>query len=150
MKEHNGPVNTAVILGNAEELWQKLEKFRVQYAEEKTLTKTFWQRAYEIMEARHWNSAIFCEKTQLNDKIYSRAKNNHDSLPDIRTVIAICAGLDLSISLTHELLALASHTLSYSFEHQAYCFAITEYRGRTIHKRNEFLEALGLQPLGSK
>ena len=150
MNEYNGSINTAIILGNVEELRQKLIEFEAQYASHKAVTKTFWQRAFEIMEAKHWNSAIFCMKTQLNDKIYSRAKTNHNSLPDIRTVIAICAGLDLNISLTNELLALAAHTLSNTIEHQAYAYIITRFYGKTIHERNNFLSALNIKPLGSK
>jgi hypothetical protein len=138
------------VLSNAEELQQKRSEFEAQYAQHKALTKTFWQRAYEIMEAKHWNNAIFCERTLLNEITYSRAKNNYDSLPDIRTVIAICAGLDLDMPMTLELLALAGHTLSNTREHQAFGFLITGYKGKGIYDRNQFLESLDLQPLGSK
>ena len=150
MPSYGGYENTSVVLGDAEELRGKLEKFRAQYAKHKALTKTFWQRAYEIMEANHWNSAIFRERTQLNEKTYRRAKSNYHSIPDIRTVIAICAGLDLDIFLTNELLGLAGHTLNNSLEHQAYGFVITGFHGKTIHERNEFLWALNIMPLGSK
>ena len=142
--------DSTAILDSMDALRQKRNKFETQYAEHKAFTKTFWQRAFEIMETMHWNSAIFCKKTQLNEKVYSRTKNNHDSIPDTRTVIAICVGLDLDIFLTNKLLALAGHTLSNSIEHQAYGFIITEYKGRTIYERNDFLVALGLRPLGSK
>ena len=74
--------------------------FEAQYAAHKALTKTFWQRVFEIMEMKHWNSTIFRERTQLNEKTYRRAKSNFDSIPDIRTVIAICAGLDLDMLTT--------------------------------------------------
>ncbi|MDR1538127.1 MAG: hypothetical protein LBU32_09065 [Clostridiales bacterium] len=138
------------VVGNAEELQKKREEFEAQYTQHKALTKTFWQRAYEIMEMKHWNSSVFCERTQLNEITYSRAKNNNESLPDVRTVIAMCAGLDLDMPLTTELLSLAGHTLSNSREHQALGFVITGFKGKGIYERNAFLESLDLQPLGSK
>jgi len=138
------------VVDTAEDLRKKREEFEAQYEIHKAITKTFWQRAYEIMEAKHWNSSIFADKTLLNEIAYSRAKNNYDSIPDIRTVMAICAGLDLDIALTNELLSLAGHTLSNSREHQAYGFIITGYKGKSINERNEFLQTLELPPLGTK
>jgi hypothetical protein len=140
----------AVAASGVVDLQKKHAKFEAQYAGHIALTKTFWQRAFEIMEAKHWNSAVFCEKTLLDEKIYSRAKTNHNSNPDTRTIIAICVGLDLDISLTAELLFLAGHALCNSLEHQAYIFIITEYQGQTIHERNAFLKTFNLEPLGSK
>ena len=133
-----------------EELQRSCEEFEAQYAVHKSLTKTFWQRAYEVMEAMHWNSTIFCNRTLLSEKTYSRLKNNTGADIDIRTVMAICVGLDLDISMTNKLLAYAGYVLNSSREHQAYIFIITRYRGKSIHERNKFLETLRLQPLGSR
>jgi hypothetical protein len=138
------------IVGNAEELKRKRAEFESQYETHSELTQTFWQRAYEIMQTKKWNSAIFCDKTQLNEVVYSRAKNNHESLPDIRTCITICAGLDLDIELTNRLLALAGHALSNSVEHQAYGFIITSFAGKNLDERNAFLKLIGVTTLGSK
>lgn len=138
------------VIDTAQELARKVAEFESQYTTHKIFTKTFWQRAQEIMAAKHWNSSVFSERTLLNEMTFSRVKNNFDSLPDVRTVMAICAGLDLDIGLTNELLSLAGHTLSNSREHQAYRFIITGYSGRSIHERNEFLESVDIAPLGSK
>ena len=142
--------DSTAILDSMDALRQKRNKFETQYAEHKAFTKTFWQRAFEIMETMHWNSAVFCELTLLNEMTYSRAKTDSDTIPDVRTVMAICAGLDLDISLTIDMLALAGHVFTNSREDQAYVFIITSYKGTTIHERNEFLISLDLQPLGSK
>ena len=49
--------NISVVI-NAEELRQKHEEFEAQYATYRTLTKTFWQRAYEIMVVSRVLSAL--------------------------------------------------------------------------------------------
>jgi hypothetical protein len=138
------------IVGNAEELQRKRAEFEAQYETHSELTPSFWKRAYEIMQVKKWNTSIFCEKTQLNEMVYSRAKNNNESLPDIRTCMAICAGLDLDMGMTTQLLALAGHTLSSTREHQAYGFIITAFKGKDINERNDFLESMNITALGSK
>ena len=102
------------------------------------------------MEMKKWNTTIFCNATGLNEMVYSRAKNNDKSRPDVRTVISICAGLDLDIGMTNQLLGLAGHTLSNSREDQAYSFVITGYKGRSLNDRNEFLRSINVPELGSK
>ena len=140
----------ASVVAHASDLQAKRAEFEAQFEESRLLNKSFWQVAYELMEKKKWNTAIFCQATGLNEMVYSRAKNNEDSLPDVRTVISICAGLDLDIIMTNQLLALAGHTLTNSHEHRAYSFAITGYQGRSIHDRNEFLRSVNVPELGSK
>ena len=149
LPQYDSDKNTAVVL-RAEELSKLREDFEARYADHKEMTQTFWERAYSIMQKKKWNTAIFCEKTQLNEMTYSRAKNNFNSNPDVRTVISICAGLDLDLPLTTELLGLAGHTLSNTREHQAYGYVISVMKGRTIHERNQFLESVQVPLLGSK
>ena len=140
----------ASVVAHASDLQAKRAEFEAQLEESKLLAKSFWQVAYELMEKKKWNASIFCDKTGLNQMVYSRAKNNEDSLPDVRTVISICAGLDLDIIVTNQLLALAGHTLTNSHEHRAYSFAITGYHGRSLQDRNEFLRSVNVDELGSK
>jgi hypothetical protein len=134
----------------AKDLASKVAEFNAQYETHKEESLTFWEQAYQMMKKRKWNSSIFCDRTLLNEMTYSRCKTNYDSIPDIRTVMAIAVGLDLDIGLTTHLLALAGHALSNSREHQAYSYIITGYKGRSIHDRNEFLISQELTPLGSK
>lgn len=138
------------VIQHAEELRQKQVEFEAQYADHLAVTETFWQAAFNIMRKRKWNTRIYCEKTGLNEMTYSRAKNNADSLPDFLTVISICAGLDLDIGVTTNLLGLAGHTFSGSRDHQAYSFVITNYRGRSLAEKNEFLDSINVTRLGSK
>jgi hypothetical protein len=147
---HFDASKNASVVAIAADLQEKRKEFEAQYAEHQQLTPTFWQRAYEIMQAKKWNTTIFCNRTGLNEVVFSRAKNNHNSLPDVRTVISICSGLDLDIGLTNELLSLAGHSLSNSREHQAYAFVITGYKGRSLDEKNEFLRSIDVHELGSK
>ena len=140
----------ASVVAHAAELQAKRAEFEKQYAEHQEYTSTFWEKAYELMNKKGWDVPTFCMETGLNEIVYSRAKNNHNSLPDVRTVISICAGLDLDISMTTELLRLAGHTLTNSREHQAYSFIITGYKGKSIYERNEFLAEINVPLLGSK
>ena len=147
---HYDASRNASIVAHASDLQAKRAEFESQYAQHKLFTKTFWQAAFELMEMKKWNTTIFCDATGLNEMVYSRAKNNDKSRPDVRTVISICAGLDLDIGMTNQLLGLAGHTLSNSREDQAYCFVITGYRGRSLNDRNEFLRSVNVPELGSK
>jgi len=135
----------------SEELRKKRKEFDAKFSLQKSLSKTCWQRIYEIMQAKHIYVSAFTGKTHLHENYYYHAKNNYASMPDIRTIIAICAGLDLDIGLAYELLALAGHSLSpTSTEHQAYSFIITGLSGETMDTRNTFLQSYGIPELGTK
>jgi hypothetical protein len=135
----------------SEELRKKRKEFDAKFSLQKSLSKTCWQRIYEILQAKHIYVSAFTERTHLHENYYYHAKNNHASMPDVRTIIAICGGFDLDIGLTNELLALAGHTLSpTSTEHQAYSFIITGLSGETIDTRNTFLQSFDIPELGTK
>ena len=70
--------------------------------------------------------------------------------PEVRTVVAICVGLDLDIVQTMEMLRSAGHILLNTREHWAYKFIITCCEGMEIEERNAILIALGIRPLGSR
>ena len=70
--------------------------------------------------------------------------------PEVRTVVAICAGLDLDITETMEMLRSAGYILLNTREHWAYKFIITCCEGMAIEERNAILIALGVRPLGSR
>ena len=70
--------------------------------------------------------------------------------PEVRTVVAICAGLDLDIVQTMEMLRSAGHILLNTREHWAYKFIMTCCEGMEIEERNAILIALGVRPLGSR
>ena len=70
--------------------------------------------------------------------------------PEVRTVVAICVGLDLDITQTVEMLRSAGHILLNTREHWAYKFIMTCCEGMEIEERNAILIALGVRPLGSR
>ena len=70
--------------------------------------------------------------------------------PEVRTVIAICAGLNLDIVETTELLRSAGHILLNTREHWAYKYIIVCGEGMLLDERNSILIALGVPPLGSR
>lgn len=70
--------------------------------------------------------------------------------PKVRTVVAICAGLNLDIVETIELLRSAGHILLNTREHWAYKYIIVCGEGMLLDERNSILIALGVAPLGSR
>jgi hypothetical protein len=76
---------------------------------------------------------------------------NYHSVPSLRTLIAICAAMDLSVSDTFSLLASAGYILSDAVEeHRAYLYILRDMPGVPLGVRNDFLVLVGVEPLGSK
>ena len=125
-----------------------IEQFEIQAAHQKTC----WQRIYEIVTGKGTKSAgMFKLKTDLSDRVYNRAKNNYNSMPDIKTIVTIAAAYDLDLSTTEELLKLAGHSFStVSKEHDCYRFIIMFMYGRSMNEKNSLLADEGFDPLGTK
>lgn len=70
--------------------------------------------------------------------------------PEVRTVVAICIGLNLDIEQTTDMLRSAGHILLNTREHWAYKFLITCCEELDIEKSNAVLISLGIRPLGSR
>lgn len=70
--------------------------------------------------------------------------------PEVRTVIAICVGLNLDTVQTMELLRSAGHILLNTREHWAYKYIIACCDKMALEQRNAILIALGVPPLGSR
>lgn len=70
--------------------------------------------------------------------------------PKVRTVVAICAELNLDIVETIELLRSAGHILLNTREHWAYKYIIVCGEGMLLDERNSILIVLGVAPLGSR
>ena len=85
------------------------------------------------------------KRTKLK-KILDGEFNN----PEVRTVIAICAGLNLDIVETTELLRSAGHIMLNTREHWAYKYIIVCGEGMLLDERNSILIALGVPPVGSR
>ena len=110
---------------------------------------TAWQMVAALIEQKGWEKYKFCDKTLLDEYVFDRAKSNHKSLPGLRILMAFSAGADLDIDTTEELLGSIGVRLDNTKEGRAYDYIIRKMPGYSIHERNEFLELLGIAPLGS-
>lgn len=138
------------VIDNAEALSRKQAEFADKFSEYQKNFQTFGEKATAIMKRKHWNSTIFKERTLLDDMAYSRIINSNDSLPSLRTVMAVCIGLGLDIQLATSLLASAGYSLGTSREHQLYHFLLTAFEGKSIDECNVFLESMDVKPLGTQ
>ena len=107
------------------------------------------QRMMAFMDFRNWNPLRFHLNTNLDMNTYSKLKNNHMKRPDMRTFIAICAGLRLPYHIIEDLLRSARMTFSYSKEDQAYRYVVLIMHGASIDECNTFLREQGVPLLGS-
>lgn len=127
-------------------------EFKAQAQERDLIRVTFTDRAQQIMSAKGVDSNDFQALTLLSRNMFSLFKKR-DYQPSFRTIIAFCAGMDLDIHTTSDLLSKAGYTFGSSDEHSAYMTAISNFRGKSILVRNEFLRKLsikGVEPLGEK
>ena len=112
---------------------------------------TFWQKLWQYIRLRNMNSAVFAEKTLLDESYFRHAeKNDGKALPEVRTVVAMCIGLGLDLPQSQELLRLAGRALNDSREHIAYGYVLSMLRGQSIHECNTFLAEIGIRTLGAK
>ena len=92
----------------------------------------------------HKYGAEVFEITGISDKVYRTMRSGGAGYrPSYKTVVALCAGLDLDVSLAESLLQKCGRSFSNSDEHIAFRLILTAYRGYGITKRNDCLEALG-------
>ena len=109
----------------------------------KDQTVTFFQRIKELLDDEEINQAKFTDLTELSKTTYHRLIRE-ESMPSFHTILSICAGLDFDIDVTAELLQKAALSFDGSVEHKAYAAAITNFTGKPIEVRNEFLRNLNI------
>ena len=131
-----------------QEWLSEVRTFEYQYLYDQTC----WKMIGAALKERHTNPEEFQEKTLLLERYYYRAQNDeHEQAPTMRTIMAIAAGYSFDLPFTRKLLELAGLALSPADpEHKAYEFILRVMPGYSIHEKNEFLKASGLEPLGSK
>ena len=137
-----------------EDLKQKklqFERFLVEEANDDLAPpeKTFCEMLAPYLE-QFRTSDDFESKTGIHRVKLRKFRDGKLNNPEVRTVVAICAGLDLDITETMEMLHSAGHILLNTREHWAYKFIITCCEGMEIEERNAILIALGVRPLGSR
>jgi hypothetical protein len=147
LASYGDSVNTTII-DNAEELARKREEFQKSLQKHRRINKTFPELVILLMEDKHWNSVIFKEETMLGDAEYSKIINKKDKEWSLRTVMAICIGLQTDQLTAEQLAKSAGHTLNGSSkECCAYSFMLTQHW--TIDECNTFLESEEMKPLGN-
>jgi len=168
IKESGGKFSNVLYRGKTYETFQKYNSedndamfefakelaadFDLKALERQKIRISFCDRVKQIFEAKDINSAKFYELTLLSRDIFSKLKRQNYK-PKFETVIALCAGLDLDIFTTNELLQKAGYAFDESEKHSAYMTVITHFTGKSIHVRNEFLknlENIEIAPLGEK
>lgn len=92
----------------------------------------------------------FAAKTGVRRTKLKKILDGEYNNPEVRTVVAICAGLNLDIVETTELLRSAGHILLNTREHWAYKYIIVCGEGLLLDERNSILIALGIPPVGSR
>ena len=135
-----------------EDLKQKklqFERFLVEEANDDLAPpeKTFCEMLAPYLE-QFRTSDDFESKTGVHRVKLRKFRDGKLNNPEVHTVVAICAGLDLDITETMEMLRSAGHILLNTREHWAYKFIITCCEGMEIEERNAILIALGVRPLG--
>jgi Zn-dependent peptidase ImmA (M78 family) len=92
----------------------------------------------------HKQGAKFFDITGIATKIYYDMRSaKPDYCPKDRTLVAICAGFDLDISVAEKLFAAGGKALRHTDEHLAFRIILTVCRGWGITERNDYLEVLG-------
>ncbi|GHU39626.1 hypothetical protein FACS1894105_14390 [Clostridia bacterium] len=148
MNEYDGNNGKMLIPVDTDaELADNLGAFEIIFADYTSTATTFWIQTDILMKLKHWNGAIFKNKTLLNDEDWHRY-TIHKKFPSLLKAMAICIGLDINPQKSEELLAFAGYLLSSCHTHQAYHFVLEKYRGR-IDLCNDFLIKCGEKPFGT-
>ena len=92
-------------------------------------------------------NSTFKERSGLDDATISRIKLNKTAVT-LRVAIAACFGLDLDLSESKKLLALAKLALNDEPECLAYEFVITNFQFCPLFEKNEVLQKFGVEPIG--
>jgi len=108
-----------------------------------------WQMVAGLIQQRGWKKPLFCKMTLLDDYVYDRAMSNHKLQPGTHILMSVCAGMDLDLESTEDVLSYIGVRLGETKRGRAYKHIIRDMAGYSIHDRNEFLKMLGLKPLGS-
>ena len=137
-----------------EELKQKklqFERFLVEEANDDLAPpeKTFCEMLKTYLE-QFRTGDDFEIKTGVHRVKLKQFRDGKLNNPEVRTVVAICVGLNLDITQTMEMLRSAGHILLNTREHWAYKFIMTCCEGMEIEERNAILIAFGIRPLGSR
>jgi len=128
------------------------EEFTAGATEREKVRVSLSDRVQQILVAKEIDPPSFQALTLLSRDTYYKLRRQ-DYKPAFETIIALCAGLDLDIIITNELLNKAGYSFDGGERHSAYVAVITQFTGQSILIRNEFIRTLnikGMKPLGEK
>ena len=107
---------------------------------------SFWERVEQIREAKGFSKNKFKNLSGLDDQTVSRLGKG--GTVTMRTGIAACFGLDLDVSESKELLALAKLALGKDKESLAYEYVLSTFQGCSLDERNDVLQTVGVKHIG--
>lgn len=100
-----------------------------------------------LMDEMKIKEVDLAETTGLSEKTIQRMRNEIDYKPDIRTIVAVCIGLNLYPKFSKLLLQLAGIFPRNTDEDRAYMFLVNHYYDATVEECNDFLRRLNIKPL---
>ena len=104
---------------------------------------TYKEEINRLFAEKHINSRTFGDRTELDEAIYYRLKNN-DEQPKLATVITVCVGLSLDTLTSYHLVELAGYRLlPGNLLHCIYAYFIENSEDLTVADCNEFLRSMG-------
>ncbi|MDR1438734.1 MAG: hypothetical protein LBJ10_01585 [Clostridiales bacterium] len=109
------------------------------------LPATFGGALIALMGWREMTVEQLAEKSLVSPKTIQRMRTNIHHKFELRTVIAVCIGLNLPCYVSTALVERAGLAFKPTDEHVAYQHLLTEYCNRTTHDCNEALQGKGGQ-----
>lgn len=141
MDEYNKALAKALEDANSE--------FQEQLKRNRLVKETTSQRMCKYMDAAHWNTSIFQNRTHLAPMDYTRVYQNHKFKVPSYTAMAV--GLELTLHETEDALRLSG--LGYDNSDPtdcAYMYILSAFHGCSIDECNTVLEKLNVKSLGTK
>jgi hypothetical protein len=125
--------------------------YEAKLAEKRATTKTLWEFIEELKALKGIrNDSHLADKSHLNSADISRMKNGSTGRQSLEKMLAVCVGLDLELETAKRLLALAGLVLPNDERGAAYETILTTLKGYPMDIRNDILQELDVEPLGSK
>jgi len=141
MDEYNKALAKALEDANSE--------FQAQLKRNRLVNETTSQRMCKYMDAAHWNTSIFQDKTHLAPMDYTRVYQNHKFKVPSYTAMAV--GLELTLHETEEALKLSGLGYDNSAKTDcAYMYILSTFHGCSIDECNTILKKIQVPLLGTR
>lgn len=119
------------------------EKFNSDYGLSLKINHTLKEQIETIIAEKNIDTVEFCNKTGYDSNRFYRMKRGE--APSMVTLVTFCMAFDISIQNTVEILRSLGVTFSPTDKvHAAYCYLISECRGKSLYDCNEILKGLSI------